>query len=179
MLKSRGLAISIRILPLRSSAFVDLKAFTEDFYKEICKGRLKPVLDTLLVLKSENIWFEIVVLIIPGKNDSKEEITKMSQWIVKELGPNVPLHFSRFYPIFMLKNIPPTPPATLERCRKLALDQGIKFVYIGNILSEAENTFCPSCGKVLIERMAYETTIIGLKKNTCKYCGEKIPGVFG
>jgi pyruvate formate lyase activating enzyme len=157
---------------------IDLKAFTEKFYKEQCAGTLKPVLDTLLVLKDEGIWFEIVDLIIPTLNDSKREIETMSRWIVKELGPDVPVHFSRYYPTFMLKNIPPTPPATLHRCRKIARDSGVKFAYIGNLLSDAENTYCPGCHKLLIERMRYVTNTIGMKGNRCKYCDEKIPGYF-
>jgi pyruvate formate lyase activating enzyme len=157
---------------------IDLKAFTEKFYKEICDGELKPVLNTLKVLKDEGIWYEIVVLIIPTLNDSSKEIGEMSQWIVKELGPDVPVHFSRYYPTFMLKNIPPTPPETLHRARKVALDKGIKFAYIGNMISDAENTYCPSCGKVLIERLRYSVRVKGLNKNKCKFCGEIIPGVF-
>jgi pyruvate formate lyase activating enzyme len=157
---------------------IDLKAFTEKFYKEVCDGTLKPVLDTLLVLKDEGIWFEIVVLVIPTLNDSKEEINAMTRWIVKELGPNVPLHFSRYYPTFMLKNIPPTPPETLQQARKIAMDNGIKFAYVGNLISDAENTYCPSCGKLLIERMRYSVSLSGMNKNHCKYCSETIPGVF-
>lgn len=157
---------------------IDLKAFTEEFYKEQCGGKLKPVLDTLLVLKDEGIWFEIVVLVIPTLNDGKQEIEKMSRWIVKELGPDVPLHFSRYYPTFMLKNIPPTPPATLHRCREIAMEKGVKFAYIGNLLSDAENTYCPKCRKLLIERMRYVTNTIGMKGSFCKYCNEKIPGYF-
>jgi pyruvate formate lyase activating enzyme len=157
---------------------IDLKAFTEKFYKEICDGTLKPVLDTLLVLKDEKIWFEIVVLIIPTLNDSKKEISDMTRWIVKELGPDVPVHFSRYYPTFMLKNIPPTPPATLHQARKVAMDNGVKFAYVGNLVSDAENTYCPSCGKVLIERLRYHVILRGMKGNRCKYCNEVIPGVF-
>ena len=157
---------------------VDLKAFTEKFYKEMCSGTLKPVLDTLLVLKDEKIWFEIVVLIIPTLNDSKKEIGDMTRWIVKELGPGVPVHFSRYYPTFMLKNIPPTPPETLHQARKVAMDNGVKFAYIGNLVSDAENTYCPSCGKVLIERLQYHVILRGMKGNQCKYCNEISPGVF-
>lgn len=157
---------------------IDLKAFSEKFYATMCDGQLKPVLKTLTVLKEEGIWFEIVVLLIPTLNDSKEEISAMVQWIVKELGVQVPLHFSRFYPTFMLKNIPPTPPETLQRARQIALDKGLQFVYIGNLVSDAENTYCPSCGKVLIERIRYTVELKGLQKNKCKYCGVVIPGVF-
>lgn len=157
---------------------IDLKAFTEKFYKEQCAGTLKPVLDTLLVLKDEGIWFEIVDLIIPTLNDGKKEIEAMTKWIVKELGPDVPVHFSRYYPTFMLKNIPPTPPATLHRCRKIAMDNGVKFAYIGNLLTDAENTYCPKCNKLLIERMRYITNTKGMNGNRCRHCGEKIPGHF-
>lgn len=157
---------------------IDLKAFTEKFYKEQCSGTLKPVLDCLLVLKDEGIWFEIVVLIIPTLNDSPREIGQMARWIVRELGQDVPVHFSRYYPTFMLKNIPPTPPALLERARKIARDNGIHYAYIGNLLSDASNTFCHNCGKLLIERIGYHTVIRGLKKNRCQNCQAKIPGVF-
>lgn len=157
---------------------IDLKAFTEKFYDEMCAGSLKPVLNTLTTLKDEGMWFEIVVLIIPTLNDSPKEISDMTKWIYKELGPNVPVHFSRYYPTFMLKNIPPTPPDTLFRCRKIAMNNGLKFVYVGNIMSDAENTYCPSCNKLLIERLRYNVDIKAMKKNKCKHCGETIPGVF-
>jgi pyruvate formate lyase activating enzyme len=157
---------------------IDLKAFTDKFYKEMCAGTLRPVLDTLTILKDEGTWFEIVVLIIPTLNDSKEEIDRMTKWIVKELGPDVPVHFSRYYPTFMLKTIPPTPPETVLRARNIAMENGVKFVYVGNMLSDAENTFCPKCGKVLIERLRYVCRPKGMKGNKCKYCGETIPGVF-
>jgi pyruvate formate lyase activating enzyme len=157
---------------------VDLKAFTEKFYQEQCSGTLKPVLDTLQVLKDEGIWFEIVVLIIPTLNDSRKEIDDMTRWIVKELGPDVPVHFSRYYPTFMLKNIPPTPPSLLEMAHKIARDNGVHYAYVGNILSDAANTYCHSCGKLLIERLGFSTDIVGMKGNTCKHCGQKIPGVF-
>lgn len=157
---------------------IDLKAFSEKFYKDMCSGTLQPVLDVLKILKDEDIWFEIVVLIIPTLNDSPAEIGRMTEWIVKELGPDVPLHFSRYYPTFMLKNIPPTPPATLHRARNIAMGNGLKYVYIGNILTEAANTYCPRCRKLLIERVGYVTDPVGLKKDRCKYCGEIVPGVF-
>ncbi len=157
---------------------IDLKAFTEKFYKEMCSGTLRPVLDTLLVLKDERVWFEIVVLIIPTLNDSQQELDAMTRWIVKELGADVPLHFSRYYPTFMLKNIPPTPPQTLHRARKIAMNNGIKFAYVGNLLSDAENTYCPNCGKLLIERLGYNTDRVGLTANRCKYCSQAIPGYF-
>ncbi len=157
---------------------IDLKAFTDKFYKEMCGGTLQPVLDILTVLKDEGIWFEIVVLIIPTLNDSENEVDRMTRWIVKELGRDVPVHFSRYYPTFMLKNIPPTPPETVLKARKIAMNNGVKFAYVGNMVSDAENTYCPRCGKVLIERMRYICNTKGMKGNKCKYCGEIIPGVF-
>jgi len=157
---------------------IDLKAFTEKFYADICDGKLKPVLDTLTVLKDEGIWFEIVVLIISTLNDSPQELDAMTKWVVKELGPDVPIHFSRFYPTFMLKNIPPTPPQILHTARKIAMGNGVKFAYVGNLLSDAEHTYCPSCGKILIERMRYAVRVKGLKKNKCMHCNEPIPGVY-
>jgi pyruvate formate lyase activating enzyme len=157
---------------------IDLKAFTEKFYQEQCGGRLKPVLDNLLVLRGEKVWLEIVVLIIPGLNDSREEIERMCRWLARELGPDVPLHFSRFVPTFMLKNVPPTPPATLHQARRIALDAGIRFCYIGNLLSDAEHTYCPSCGKVLLRRLMYTVENVGLKGNRCRFCQMEIPGVF-
>ena len=157
---------------------IDLKAFTEKFYREYCSGTLRPVLDTLLVLKDEGVWFEIVVLLIPTLNDSPQEIQQMTRWIVSELGPDVPVHFSRYYPTFMMKNIAPTPQKVLFRARKAAMDNGLKFVYVGNIVSDAENTYCPKCKKPVIERVGYVTRLSGLKKNRCRFCGEKIPGVF-
>jgi pyruvate formate lyase activating enzyme len=157
---------------------IDLKAFTDTFYREMCKGTLQPVLDTLVLLKEENVWFEIVVLLIPTLNDSTAELNKMCQWIASELGLEVPVHFSRYYPTFMLKNIPPTPPKTLNRARSIAMDKGLKYVYVGNILSEASHTYCPSCSKVLIERYGYSIKIKGLDKNKCTYCHATIAGVF-
>lgn len=157
---------------------IDLKAFTEDFYREQCGGELQPVLDTLLTLRAEKIWFEVVVLLIPGLNDGRSEIERMCRWIRQELGPEVPLHFSRFAPSYMMKNIPPTPPETLHTARKIARNAGIKFCYIGNLLSDAGNTYCPSCGKLLIQRLLYSVEKPGLLGNRCKFCQTVLPGVF-
>ena len=157
---------------------IDLKAFTDDFYREQCGGELQPVLDTLITLRGEKIWFEIVVLLIPGLNDGSGEIERMCRWITRELGPDVPLHFSRFAPSYMLKNIPPTPTATLHTARKIALNAGIKFCYIGNLLSDAGNTYCPGCGKLLIRRLLYSIEKPGLQGSHCKFCRTVIPGVF-
>jgi pyruvate formate lyase activating enzyme len=157
---------------------IDLKAFSEAFYREQCGGSLKPVLDTLLTLRAEKMWFEIVVLLIPGLNDGRREIERMCLWIRRELGPDVPLHFSRFAPSYQMKNIPPTPPATLHAARRLALDSGIRFCYIGNLLSDAGNTTCPGCGRLLIRRLLYSVETPGLQGDRCRHCRTVIPGVF-
>ncbi len=157
---------------------IDLKAFTDKFYQDQCGGRLQPVLDTLLTLRGEKIWFEVVVLLIPGLNDGRAEIERMCRWLASEMGPDVPLHFTRFVPTFMLKNIPPTPPATLHEARRIALDAGIRFCYIGNLISEAEHTYCPSCGKLLLRRLMFSIDNEGMKGNRCTYCKAVIPGVF-
>jgi len=102
----------------------------------------------------------------------------MTRWIVKELGGDVPLHFSRFYPAFMMQNLPPTPPGTLYRARKIAMGNGVKFAYIGNLIADAENTYCPNCGNLLIERLRYAVNISGMNGDKCKKCGATIPGVF-
>ena len=166
------------ICRLLDAVKIDLKSFSDQFYQQQCGGRLKPVLDTLLILKEEKIWFEIVVLLVPTLNDSAREIGEMSRWIVKELGVDVPLHFSRFFPTYMIRNLPPTPPAVLTQARTIALNAGMKFVYIGNWSSEAENTLCPNCGKLLIERVRFSVAIKGLQGNLCRNCRTVIPGRF-
>lgn len=162
-----------------SAVKIDLKSFTEKFYRETCSGQLKPVLHTLEVLKSIGIWYEIVVLIVPTLNDSESEIREMSQWIVKTLGPDVPVHFSRFHPTYKIRNLPDTPVSTIERCHAIARGEGIKFVYTGNVWNHKfENTYCPKCEKLLIRRQGYFTKIEGLSEGKCSKCGEPIPGFW-
>jgi len=168
----------LELCRLLGAVKIDLKAFTDKFYQEQCGGTLKPVLDTLLTLRGEKIWFEVVVLLIPGLNDGRDEIERMCRWLARELGGDVPLHFSRFAPTFMLKNVPPTPPAKLQEARRIAMDAGIRFCYIGNLVSDAENTYCPSCGKRLLRRLMFSVENEGMKGNHCKYCRALIPGVF-
>jgi pyruvate formate lyase activating enzyme len=159
---------------------IDLKAFTQKFYKEMVSGELQPVLDTLALLIKEGMWTEIVYLIIPTLNDDPKELKQMCDWIAKELGPNVPIHFSRFHPQYRLKNLPPTPGKTLETARKIALDSGLNYVYIGNIPGhEGENTYCPGCKKMIIQRMGYQIIKQNLKTSgNCEFCGHKIAGVW-
>ncbi len=160
------------------AADVDLKAFTEDFYNRICGGRLKPVLDALVVLKEEGVWLEITNLVIPTLNDNMKTIREMCNWIIKNLGPEVPIHFSRFFPYYKLNELPPTPFDTLTDAMNVALDTGLMYVYIGNIRSQAENTYCPGCKKLLIERIGYYVKQNNIVNARCKFCGTAIPGVW-
>jgi pyruvate formate lyase activating enzyme len=158
---------------------IDLKAFTETFYKDYCSGELKPVLDTLKTLKKIGIWYEIVVLIIPTLNDSESEIRKMSQWIKKELGVEVPIHFSRFHPMYKIKNLPATPIKTLENARKVAMEVGLHYVYLGNVQGHnGENTYCPGCGEMLIRRIGYHILQNSIKVDKCPTCKHVIAGVW-
>ena len=160
------------------AADIDLKAFTEDFYARICSGSLKPVLDSLVVLKEEGVWLEITNLVIPTLNDDTKKIKEMCLWIRKNLGPDVPIHFSRFFPHYKLKNLPPTPLKTLTDARDIAMNAGLRYVYIGNIRHEGENTFCPKCKKMLIERAGYMVKQNNVSKGTCSFCGTPIAGVW-
>jgi len=160
------------------AANVDLKSFSDDFYVRICSGRLKPVLDSLIILKQENVWLEITNLVIPTLNDNMKEIREMSRWILKNLGPDVPIHFSRFFPQYKLKNLPPTPLETLTEARKAAMEIGLRFVYVGNIRHEGENTSCYKCGKVLIERVGFFVKQNNVSKEKCRFCGTAISGVW-
>lgn len=158
---------------------VDLKAFTESYYHEIVGGRLRPVLDTLVTLREEEVWSEIVYLILPGMNDSDEELKKLSRWIYQELGADIPLHFSRFYPKYKLKNLPPTPIKTLEKARQIALDAGLQYVYMGNVPGhEGENTYCPNCKEMLVQRVGYKIYKNNIQNGQCQNCHHQIPGVW-
>jgi pyruvate formate lyase activating enzyme len=162
------------------AANVDLKAFREDFYERLCGASLKPVLDTLVFLKHETkVWLEITNLIIPGENDSVFEITAMCQWIASELGRDVPLHLSAFHPDYQLTDKAWTPPETLRQARRIALDSGLKFVYTGNVQDgEGSTTFCPDCGKVVIERVGFHVAKNVVKDGKCSYCGEGLAGIW-
>ena len=161
------------------AANVDLKGFSEDFYREYCGASLQPVLDALKVLKEEGVLVEVTNLIIPGGNDDPKMIRAMCRWIVKELGPETPLHFSRFHPDYKMERPGPTPVATLERARRIAKEEGLKHVYVGNVhVPGGENTYCPKCGKLLIRRHGYWVRENNVIKGRCKFCGAKIVGVF-
>ncbi|TLY66531.1 MAG: AmmeMemoRadiSam system radical SAM enzyme [Gammaproteobacteria bacterium] len=163
------------------AANVDLKAFTERFYYKICGGALAPVLETLQYLKSETkVWFEITTLLIPGENDSDGELDLLTQWVAEKLGPDVPLHFTAFHPDWKLLDRPRTPPATLTRARRIAVANGLHYVYTGNVHDrDGGSTYCPHCGARVIERDWYELGAWRLTDTgACKSCGTQIPGVF-
>jgi len=157
---------------------VDFKAFDDRFYQKFTGGHLEPVLHTLKTIKQNGVWLEIVVLLVPGENDSPEEIRAMAQWIKKNLGDSVPLHFSRFFPQYKLQNLPPTPPEVVLRAREIAKEEGLKFVYTGNVADpDSEATYCPQSGEKAIIRQGYFVIANNLKDGVCSD-GEKIPGIW-
>ena len=163
------------------AANVDLKAFTDEFYFKLCGAHLQPVLDTLVYLKHEtDVWLEITTLLIPGKNDSAEEIGAECDWLMRELGPDVPIHFTAFHPDYKMTDLPRTPPATLTRARAIALRKGLRYVYTGNVHdTDGGTTFCPGCGNAVIVRdwhriLSYRVTADG----RCEACGAAFAGRF-
>ncbi|MDG9668301.1 AmmeMemoRadiSam system radical SAM enzyme [Hahella sp. CR1] len=163
------------------AANVDLKAFTERFYHKICGAHLAEVLDTLIYLKQEtSVWFEITTLLIPDENDSSQELENMTQWVVEHLGPDIPMHFSAFHPDWKMRDTPHTPPETLTRARDIAMKNGVRYAYTGNVHdSQGGSTWCASCGELLIERDWYRLGKWGLNKHgECAHCGAVLPGVF-
>ncbi len=163
------------------AANVDLKGFTDAFYVKYCGGHLQPVLDTLVYLKRETqVWFEITTLLIPTLNDSDAEIRQLSEWVLKELGPDVPLHFTAFHPDWKLRDLPPTPPATLSRARRIAREVGLHYVYTGNVHDpDGGTTYCPGCGTALIVRDWYEILEYRLTDDgRCPHCQTAIAGRF-
>lgn len=163
------------------AANVDLKAFTERFYKQICVGQLQPVLETLEYLKHHtNVWFEITTLLIPGENDSEAELEALTQWVVEHLGPDVPLHFTAFHPDWKMTDKPPTPPSTLTAARRIAVKNGIRYAYTGNVHDEAGgSTYCHACGRKLVGRDWYRLTAWNLTdEGRCGFCGAACAGVF-
>jgi pyruvate formate lyase activating enzyme len=162
------------------AANVDLKGFTEDFYHRVCFGHLEPVLETLRYLRREtDVWLELTTLLIPGENDSDAEIDALTRWVHRELGPDVPLHFTAFHPDFKMLDRPPTPPATLTRARAIGLRNGLRYVYTGNVHDESGGTtYCPRCREPLIGRDWYRLTTWALRTGRCMHCGTDVPGLF-
>jgi pyruvate formate lyase activating enzyme len=163
-----------------AAANVDLKAFTEDFYHRVTFAHLEPVLDTLRWLHREtDVWLEITNLVIPGHNDDEAETRRLAEWVARELSVDTPLHFSAFHPDFKMRDVPATPPATLQRARAIAREVGLRYVYTGNIHDpDGQTTFCPGCGAAVIARDWYRVAPVGLDGNACAACGTRIAGVF-
>ncbi len=167
------------LIPVLDAIKVDLKSIRENYYRDIVGGGLKPVLERLVQMRKAGIWLEIVYLVVPTLNDSDGEFRDLSIWIRDNLGAETPLHYSRFYPQYLLKNLPPTPEATLERALAISRAEGLPFVYLGNIPAHAsESTYCPQCGEIVIERRGYSIGRINLKGDKCRSCGRVIPGRF-
>ncbi|MBZ0134846.1 MAG: AmmeMemoRadiSam system radical SAM enzyme [Planctomycetes bacterium] len=162
------------------AANVDLKGFTEEFYQRVCIAKLDPVLETLKYLKHEtDVWFEITTLIIPTKNDSDDELKRMTEWVVRELGPDVPMHFSAFHPDFKMLDLPPTPEQTLRRAREIAMQQGVRYAYTGNVHdAQGDTTFCHACNEPLIVRDWYNLDRWNLQAGKCAKCNTPVAGVF-
>jgi len=163
------------------AANIDLKGFTESFYRKLCTGHLDPVLQTLEYLVHDtDVWVEITTLLIPGYNDAPQELRALSDWVVANLGPDVPLHFTAFHPDFRMRDVPPTPPATLRRAREIARERGAHHVYTGNVHDEAgQSTYCSGCGRRVIGRDWYVLSEWHLTdEGRCRSCGTRCPGVF-
>ena len=158
---------------------IDLKSFTERFYSEVCGAHLRDVLRNLEVVKSSGTWLEIVVLIIPTLNDSPAEIRNMTRWVTRNLGRDVPMHFTRFHPMYLMRNIQPTPVQTLERCRTIAVAEGVRYAYVGNVTGHRwEHTYCHRCGRIVIRRSGIFATQNLLQNGRCPHCNTAIPGVW-
>ncbi len=166
-----------RVVDVIDAANVDWKAFNEEFYRRYCSADLQSVLDATVEMKRRGVHVEVTFLIIPETNDSEEETRRMARYLVDELGPDTPLHLSRFFPHYKFTHVPPTPVQTLVNARRIAMEEGARYVYVGNLpLTEYEHTFCPACGKAVIERSGYTITGWHLDgENNCEYCGEPIP----
>ena len=184
----RSLAVSngyIQDEPLREAygrmdaVKIDLKAFSDSFYNKIVCGKLKPVLDTIVALRKLGMWTEIVYLVIPTLNDTDDQFRGLAQWARTNIGTDVPVHFTQFHPDYLLKNLPVTPLATLERAREIAMAEGLNYVYIGNVPAHpAEHTYCPECGKAVVERNGMSMRKMSIRNGLCRFCNHPVPGIW-
>jgi pyruvate formate lyase activating enzyme len=167
------------LMPHLDAIKVDLKSIREAYYRDVVRGELKPVLDRLIQMRTAGVWLEIVNLVVPTLNDTEQEFVDLARWIKTYLGTDVPLHFSRFHPQYLLADLPITPQPTLERAYQICRAEGIEYVYLGNLPAHrAESTYCPKCGAILIERQGYQVRVLGLDANRCQACKHIIPGRF-
>jgi pyruvate formate lyase activating enzyme len=158
---------------------IDFKGFSDSFYREVCSGTLQPILDTMECIRRQGVHLEIVTLVVPTLNDDAEQLRALCNWIVTELGPDVPIHFSRFHPLYKLTHLPSTPVAKLEEAYQIAVDAGIHYAYIGNVPGHpADNTYCHHCGELLIQRLGFAILENHVADGRCAYCGQAIPGIW-
>ncbi len=158
---------------------IDLKSYSETYYRDVVRGALSPVLDAIVQVRKSGKWLEIVYLVVPTLNDSDSEFRGVAKWVKQEVGADVPIHFTRFYPLYLLTNLPPTPLTTLERAKAMADAEGLQYVYVGNIPGHpGENTYCPGCRKLLIERQGFTSVQMNLDNGKCRFCKRTIPGVW-
>ena len=165
------------IKPYLNACNVDLKSFRDEFYKEICQGRLQPVLDSIRLMKKLNIWVEVTTLVVPGVNDGEEELRNIARFIA-ETDPGIPWHISRFHPNYKYTDTHSTPLETLRMACSLGEKEGLRYIYIGNVMGESEDTLCPSCRKAVIQRQGFHVSVNRVKDSKCSFCGNPISGVF-
>lgn len=166
------------IAPVLDAANLDLKSFRDDFYREICGARLQPVLDTIKRMHELGIWIEVTTLVIPGHNDSDQELESIARFL-SGLSPEIPWHVSAYYPTYRLTSAPRTPVSTLRRAREIGLSAGLRYVYTGNIPGDdGENTFCHNCGKIIIERSGYRVGAVNIREGRCTFCGTPAAGIW-
>ena len=168
-----------RLCEYVDAANIDLKSLSDRFYRDICGATLKPVLNALVTAKSQGVMVEVTNLVIPSLNDSEQDLRELCRWIVRNMGCETPLHFSRFSPHFQMRNLPPTPAATLDRAKEIAAAEGLHYVYIGNVIRKgAEDTFCPGCSRRLVQRLGYTVRDNRITSNKCPDCGTEVYGIW-
>lgn len=163
--------------PYLDACNVDLKSFREDFYKKVCQAKLQPVLDSIRLMKKLGIWVEVTTLVVPGQNDGEAELRSIARFIA-ETDPSIPWHISRFHPDYQYTDTTATPLETLRQARSLGKEEGLHYIYIGNVLGESEDTLCPACGKPVIRRQGFHLSELNLKDSSCPGCGQSIIGKF-
>ncbi len=169
----------LKLLTVLDAVKIDLKGFTEKFYEEVCSATLKPVLESLLTVKNEKVWLEIVNLVVPTLNDNSEMIDDMCRWIKDNLGQDTPLHFTRFFPNYKLTHLSPTPVSTLESAYEIAKKNGLRYVYIGNVPGHIYNsTFCPFCNRKVIHRTQFDILEMNVVNGRCKFCNSPLQGIW-
>lgn len=169
-----------KLLPYVDGVNIDIKAFSDKFYREICSARLEPVLKAAKTMIESGVVVEVTNLVVPTLNDKDDDVKRLADWMVKVAGADIPLHFSRFFPLYKLKNLAPTPFETLISFRDVAKSAGVKYVYVGNVAGgDWENTYCAKCKNLLVKRVGYQVLELNVKDGSCKFCGEKIYGLWG